>query len=89
MFRTQVRDSKSNLQSALGRKLKFVTEPIFLIIRYRDSHIVQDLRVLDVCDQAIKGVWRMSRHQKALKGVEGCDKPRGVVKQTMIRGFLN
>jgi len=31
----------------------------------------------------------MSRHQKAMKGVEGCEKPGGFVKQELIPGFLN
>lgn len=31
----------------------------------------------------------MSWYQKAMKGVEDCDKPGGVVKRTLIPGFLN
>ncbi len=31
----------------------------------------------------------MTRHQKALKGAEDCDKPGVTVKQLMIPGFLN
>ena len=31
-------------------------------------------RALDICGQATKGVWGMSWHQKATKGVEDCDK---------------
>jgi len=34
-------------------------------------------------------VWGMSRRQKAMKGVEDCDKPRGLVKRELIRGCLN
>ena len=38
-------------------------------------------RVLDIGGQATKGAWGMSRRQKAMKGVEGCEKLGGVVKQ--------
>ena len=41
------------------------------------------------CGQAIKGVWGMSWRQKAMKGVEGCDKPGGAVKRALIPGSLN
>ena len=47
------------------------------------------VRGLDICGQAIKGVWGMSWHQKAKKGVEVCDKPGVVDKRAMIPGFLN
>jgi len=47
------------------------------------------LRELDLCGQAIKGVWGMSWYQEAMKGVEDCEKPGGVVKQTIIPGFPN
>lgn len=46
-------------------------------------------RGLDKCGQATKGAWGMSRHQKAKKGVEVCEKPGGVDKRTLIPGFLN
>ena len=46
-------------------------------------------RVLDSCGQATKGAWGMSWRQKALKGVEDCDKPGEVVKRALIPGFLN
>jgi hypothetical protein len=53
-------------------------------------------RVLDVtcqgvdqCGQATKGVWGMPRRQKAMKGVEDCDKPGGLVKRELIPGFPN
>jgi len=42
---------------------------------------------LDLCGQATKGAWWMSWHQEALKGVEDCDMPGGVVKRTVIPGF--
>ena len=45
--------------------------------------------VLDSCGQATKGAWGMSWRQEALKGVEDCDKPGGVVKRALIPGFLN
>ena len=44
---------------------------------------------LDSCGQATKGTWGMSWRQEALKGVEDCDKPGGVVKRALIPGFLN
>lgn len=45
--------------------------------------------VFDICDQARKGAWGMSWHQKILKGVEDCDMSGGVVKQTLIPEFPN
>ena len=47
------------------------------------------LRGLDLCGQATKGTWGMSWRQKAMKGVEDCEKPGGIVKQVMIPGFPN
>jgi len=47
------------------------------------------MRDKDHCGQATKGVWRMSWRQKAKKGVEGCDKLGGAVKQALIPGFPN
>ena len=47
------------------------------------------MRALDKCGQAIKSVWGMSWHQKAMKGVEVCEKPGGVDKQMLIPGFPN
>ena len=44
---------------------------------------------LDSCGQATKGTWGMSWRQEALKGVEDCDKPGGVVKRALIPGSLN
>src|SRR5215510_812607 len=41
------------------------------------------------CGQASKGAWWMPRRAEAKKDVEGCDKPRGVAKRTLIRGFPN
>jgi hypothetical protein len=46
-------------------------------------------RSKDQCGQATKGVWRMSWRQKAMKGVEGCDKLGEAVKQALIPGFPN
>jgi hypothetical protein len=34
--------------------------------------------------QVTKGVWGMSWRQKAMKGVEGCEKPGEAVKQALI-----
>jgi hypothetical protein len=53
----------------------------------RDSS--SEVRAFDKCGQATKGVWGMSWHQEAMKGVEVCDKPGGVDKQVMIPGFPN
>ena len=39
--------------------------------------------------QATKGARWMPWRQEAMKGVVSCDKPRGVAKQTLIRGFPN
>ena len=39
--------------------------------------------------QATKGVWGMSRRQKAMKGVEDCEKLGGAVKRALIPGFPN
>jgi hypothetical protein len=36
-----------------------------------------------------KGVWGMSWHQEALKGVEDCEKLRVAVKRAMILGYPN
>ena len=41
------------------------------------------------CGQATKGVWGMSWRQKAMKGVEGCEKPGEAVKRALIPGSLN
>jgi hypothetical protein len=43
----------------------------------------------DQCGQATKGVWGMSRRQKAMKGVEDCDKPGGAVKRALSPGCPN
>jgi len=34
-------------------------------------------------------MWRMSRRQEAMKGVEGCEKPGVAVKQALIPGSPN
>ena len=43
----------------------------------------------DKCGQATKGVWGMSRRQEAMKGVEDCYKPGGLVKRELIPGYPN
>ena len=48
-----------------------------------------EIKILKPSGQVIKGVWRMSRCQEAMKGVEDCDKPGEAVKQALIPGFLN
>lgn len=50
---------------------------------------VNERRGLDQCGQATKGTWGMSWHQKAVKGVEDCDKPGEIVKRVLIPGFPN
>jgi len=47
------------------------------------------LRIADLGGQATKGVRGMSWRQKAMKGVEGCDKPGEAVKRALIPGFPN
>jgi hypothetical protein len=47
------------------------------------------LREKDQCGQVTKGVWGMSRRQEAMKGVEDCDKPGGLVKRELSPGFPN
>ena len=49
----------------------------------------EDFLAVDQCGQIHKGVWGMSWRQKAMKGVEGCDKPGEVVKRALIPGSLN
>jgi len=44
---------------------------------------------LDQGGQATKGAWGMSWHQKAMKGVENCEKLGGAVKRVLIPRFLN
>ena len=39
--------------------------------------------------QATKGIRWMPWRKTAMKGVASCDKPRGVVKRTLIRGCPN
>ena len=39
--------------------------------------------------QANKRMWWMPRRQEAMKDVVACEKPRGVGKQTLIRGCPN
>ena len=47
------------------------------------------LLAVNLCGQACKGVWGMSRRQKAMKGVEGCEMLGGVVKRALIPRSLN
>ncbi len=44
---------------------------------------------VDQCGQATKGVWGMPWRQEAMKGVEDCDKPGGLVKRELIPGCPN
>ena len=46
-------------------------------------------RSCDHSGQVTKGVWGMSRRQKAMKGVEGCEMPGEAVKRALIPGFPN
>ena len=43
----------------------------------------------DQCGQATKGMWGMSWRQKAMKGVEDCEKPGVAVNRALIPGFPN
>ncbi len=45
--------------------------------------------VVNHCGQTHKGVWGMSWRQKAMKGVEDCEKPGEAVKRALIPGSLN
>ena len=55
-----------------------------------ESHSSQQLTWAENCfGQATKGTWGMSWRWKAKKGVEGCEKPGGAVKQALILGFPN
>ena len=59
---------------------------------FEASRLVREpglMRAFDKCGQATKGVWGMSWHQEAMKGVEVCEMPGGVDKQVMIPGFPN
>ena len=48
-----------------------------------------DCQGVDQCGQATKGVWGMPWRQEAMKGVEDCEKPGGMVKRVLIPGFPN
>jgi hypothetical protein len=49
----------------------------------------EEILAVDHGGQAHKGVWGMSWRQKAMKGVEGCEKPGEAVKRALIPGFPN
>ena len=59
------------------------------VVVARQRQLVLRVRALDISGQATKGARGMSWHQKAMKGVEVCDKPGGVDKRAMILGFPN
>jgi hypothetical protein len=46
-------------------------------------------RGVNLRGQVTKGVRGMSWRRKAMKGVEGCEKPGGAVKRALIPGFPN
>jgi hypothetical protein len=52
----------------------------------RSGRFVRSVRDENHSGQVTKGVWGMSWRQKAMKGVEGCDKPGEAVKQALIPG---
>ena len=56
---------------------------------HRRKAMGSKLQGVDQCGQATKGVWGMPWHQKAMKGVEDCEKPGGSVKRELIPGSLN
>ena len=39
------------------------------------------MRACDICDQAVKGAWWMSRRDEAMKDVVGGDMPRLAVNE--------
>ena len=47
------------------------------------------VRGQEQCGQATKGMWGMSWRQKAMKGVEDCDKLGVAVNQALIPRFPN
>ena len=53
------------------------------------TRVKSNARAFDKCGQATKGVWGMSWHQEAMKGVEVCEKLGGVDKQVMIPRYPN
>ncbi len=57
-------------------------------VRSRTEKVLTE-EILKQSGQVIKGVWRISRCQEAMKGVEDCDKPGEAVKRALIPGFLN
>ena len=64
-----------------------VPRPSFELNRMWEERDPSSPRGLDICGQATKGAWGMSWRQKAMKGVEVCEKPGGVDKQVMMPGF--
>jgi hypothetical protein len=58
-------------------------------MRLERSGATQSDRGEDHSGQVTKGVWGMSWRQKAMKGVEGCEKPGEAVKQALIPGSPN
>ena len=55
----------------------------------RGCRAIGGAKILQQSGQVIKGVWRISRCQEAMKGVEDCEKPGEAVKRALIPGFLN
>ena len=53
-----------------------------------DNRVVR-LTCFRLYGQVNKRIWWMPWQLKAMKDVAACDKPRGVGKQTLIRGFPN
>jgi hypothetical protein len=47
------------------------------------------LEVEIIVVKLLRALWGMSRHQKAMIGVEDCEKSGGVVKQALIPEFLS
>lgn len=80
------RGSKTLLDQSLGKQVVVEGD------RCGDHSLCEAIsleRALDKCGQATKGAWGMSWRQKALKGVEDCEKLGGVVKQMLIPRFPN
>lgn len=69
----------ASVQDALAHQASF----------FGSKRVGIEVRVLNICGQAIKGTWGMSWRQKAMTGVENCEKLGVAVKQVMIPRFPN
>ena len=77
------------LVSVLDRATRSLLDQVAPLPGLVHQEIDGSTRVLDLSGQATKGAWGMSWHQKAMKGVEVCEKPGGADKQALIPGYPN